>query len=324
MRKAALLAGILLLANGESVAQERVRLEPKFAAGQTLVYQMDFRTVRDGGTEGVLEDPQAARHVETALSARVRLAVLSAVQAPGGGLREVRLRATYEKIAVRTESDVPDPQIGDRERELRRLEGRSLEFTLDAEGNVQNITGLEDALPEQSQAVREWLAQISLGGDYPREGIFLGQSWEREDRRPVSVPLEGYVRRIRSTYLRNEPCSAVSLEPGTTAARPGEVCAVILTRSELVRRRSPRDPTPEEYRHRGLRTAGVMSSSGETLSYISLHTGLLVSSTHSSSEQFDITISAATGNQRARYRTHSETTSQISLLALSAAEVRPD
>lgn len=324
MRKTALLAGILLLAHGECVAQERVRLDPKFAAGQTIVYQMDFRTVRDGGTEGVLEDPQAARHVETSLNARVRLTVLSAVADPGGRLREVRVRATYEKIAVRTESDIPDPQIGDRERELRRLEGRSLEFTLDAEGNVQSITGLEDALPEQSQAVREWLAQISLGADHPREGITVGQSWEREDRRPVSVPLEGYVRRIRSTYLRNEPCSAVSLEPGSTAARPGEVCAVILTRSELIPRRSPRDPTPEEYRNRGLRTAGVMSSSGETLGYISLHTGFLVSATHSSTEQFDITISTAAGDQWARYRAKSETTSQISLLALSTAEVPPE
>ncbi len=318
MRKPIILAGVLLLAIAQCAAQDRVRLDPLFAAGQTILYQMDFRIVRDGGTEGVIEDPQAARHVESSLSARVRLQVVSLVHDSGGVMREVRLRATYETIALRTESDIPDPQIAAREAQLRRLQGRSLEFTLDAQGNVREIAGLDDALPEHSQAVREWLTQISLSVEHPRGGIAVGQSWEHETRRPVTVPLEGYSRRTRSTYLRNEPCSAVSLAPGATATRPGELCAVILTRSELIRRGAPRDPTPEEYRNRGLRTSGRMSSRSETLSYVSLHTGFLVSSTHTSAEQFDVTVATEAGEQQVRYRARSETTSQISLLALSS------
>lgn len=304
---------LLLCGTLSVLAQQPVRLEPQFTPGQSLVYQTDIRIVRDGGTEGVIEDPHAARHVATSLGAQLRLDVLAVVRDPNGRLQQVRLRARYEQLAVSTESDVPDPQIADREEQLRRLEGRALEFTLDAEGQVHDVVGLEDVLPEQSQAVREWLTQMRLRVAHPRTGIRVGQSWEEEDAQPVSVPLAGYVRRLRSTYLRNEPCSAGT--PTTPVALAEEPCAVILTRLELVRRRAPADPTPEEFRRRGLRTAGVMSGGGETLSYVSLRTGLLVSATQASREHFDLTVSSEVG-QQARYRARLETQAQISLLAL--------
>ncbi len=303
---------LFLWGTARTPTQQAVRLEPQFAPGQSLVYQTDIHIVRDGGTEGVIEDPHAARHVATSLGARLRLDVLAVVRDPGGRLQQVRLRARYEQLAVRTESDVPDPQIADREEQLRQLEGRALEFTLDAEGQVHEIAGLAEALPEQSQAVREWLTQMRFRVAHPRAGIRVGQSWEEEEPQPVAVPLVGYVRRMRSTYLRNEPCSAGT--PTTAVALAEEPCAVILTRSELVRRRAPADPTPEEFRRRGLRTAGGMSGSGETLSYVSLHTGLLVSATQASREQFDLTVSSEAG-QQVRYRARIETHSQITLLA---------
>jgi len=71
---------------------------------------------------------------------------------------------------------------------------------------------------------------------------------------------------------------------------PAETCAVILTRLTLVHLKSVRDPTPEEHRKNGAQTAGKWDGSAESLSYISLRTGLAVSVTQTGTEEMDVTL----------------------------------
>ncbi len=99
----------------------------------------------------------------------------------------------------------------------------------------------------------------------------------------------------------------------------GETCAVILTRYEITQPHPPRDATPEDYRKRGLRTAGRWTGSGESLSYVSLRTGWVVSVTQSGTEEMDLTVSTADGSSGVRYAGRVRSQSQVTLLSEAAA-----
>lgn len=305
-------ATLLLLAT-QAHAQQPVRLAPRFTPGQTVRYAMDFRAEQEGATSGAIQNPQAPRKVEMSVSAVMRLEVLHAEPPAAGSGARYRLRGTYEKLASSTKSDVPDPQA-DNEAQLRKLEGRSLEFTLDADGKVSEVTGLEDLLPEQSKGAAQWLGQF--GVNVPRKGVIPGKKWDAGERPIEGAPIAGLVWRGESTYLRNEPCrlaamdAAGKLEPGTTA----ETCAVILTRFEVRARRPSADPTPEEFRQRMLRSKGHLRGTGESLAYVSLATGWLVSVTQTSSEEMDVTVTALESGTEVRFTGRTRTQSSITLV----------
>jgi hypothetical protein len=90
---------------------------------------------------------------------------------------------------------------------------------------------------------------------------------------------------------------------------------VILTRSELLRRGSTQsDATPDEYRRNGLRTSGTWTGSGESLDSISLSTGLLVTSTQSSTQSMDYLITSASNGSNIHHVGKAESQSEISLV----------
>ena len=63
-----------------------------------------------------------------------------------------------------------------------------------------------------------------------------------------------------------------------------------------------------------MRTAGKLSSSGESLSYISRKTGWIVRVTQSSSEEMDVTITATDGGSKLRINGRVESATHINLL----------
>ena len=241
--------------------------------------------------------------------------MLRAERNPAGSGERYRLRGTYEKLASTTRLDVPDPGAGNEE-QLRRLEGRSVEFTVDAEGKVSDVTGLEDLFPEQAGSAAQWLGQFGLGAGVPRAGITPGQKWSAGEKLVEGTPLAGMVWRGESTYLRNEPChpsvltAEGKLQPG--AAR--DTCAVILTRFEVAPRAGSRETTPEEFRRRNLRSTGKMTGSGESLAYVSLATGWLVSVTQTSTEETDITVTSLETGAEVRYTGRVRSQSSVTLV----------
>ena len=78
------------------------------------------------------------------------------------------------------------------------------------------------------------------------------------------------------------------------------MCAVILAQFEITQR-STGDPTPEEYRARGLRTSGKFSGGGESLIYVSLVSGWVVSVTQHGAEEMDLTLTSVDDNVPAHY-----------------------
>lgn len=237
-----------------------------------------------------------------------------------------RLRATYEKSSVSVRGDSYDPAAGDLEAQYRGLAGHAVEFTLESDGTVSEITGLAEVLRDErsSVALRGWLAQLTAGMDFPREGIALGGMWSKEKHIEES-PLVGTILDTHSAYVRNERCRAnaeADPVPDRIVAPPppaaGEMCAVVVTRYEMKQRGKPRRPgqdaTPQTLRRRGLRSSGTWTSSGESLAYISLATGLTVSVTQSGAEEMNMTIGRPSGGLPFHYAAQIRTETHLTLL----------
>jgi hypothetical protein len=67
---------------------------------------------------------------------------------------------------------------------------------------------------------------------------------------------------------------------------------VILANLNLVRSKAAREQTPPELRKNGLQSAGKWSGSAQSLLYVSLASGLVVSVTQTGTEQMDVTLTS--------------------------------
>jgi len=114
-----------------------------------------------------------------------------------------------------------------------------------------------------------------------------------------------------------EPSSPAAAAPPSAAT---EMCAVILTRSEILRHGGRNDSTPEDYRRNGLRTSGSWTGTGESLDSISLSTGLAVRSTQTSSQEMDYEVVSAASGSRMTYKGHVHSEAEVTLLPPSLAQ----
>ena len=255
---------------------------------------MVFETTTAASRSGLSSDPQGPSKRVITWEAEIKLEVLPAPSSAPGA---IRLRTTYEKSNAEMRSDTFEPEATALELQYKRLEGKVLEFTLDAGGKVTSASGLEGIASDEKslEGARAWMAQLASGSGAPVGGVAIGQKWSSEQAAD-SLPISGLVWRTASEYMRDEPCPPAS--PAGTPSSSGEAanavaretCAVIASRLELVRAKRLRDPTPEEYRKNGVRTGGTWDGSGENISYVSLRTGQVVRMTQTDSEQMDVTF----------------------------------
>ena len=350
--QAALLFALPVLAASD---HERVHLAPQFKPGDSLRYQVESRMTIAGTTTTPIVNPEGATQVKQSVSIVLRLEVLEVPPAALNATRAnpttganaahtthgaqgtnavsvpMRIRATYEKSSAISESDAYDPTSASLADQYNRLEGRSMEFTLEPDGRIVDIKGLEDMLqnPSAVQTVRSWMAGLSSSAGFPSQGIEIGQKWSREQ--PLTgVPLDRLFWRTEATYLRNEVCPENTLAGGSeTSAAPtpeaapktpnanSPTCATILTQFTIARRGSHNphaDDTPDDYRHNGLRTSGTWTGSGESLDSFSLATGRMLRSTQSSSQDLDFAITSTSTGSRMTYKGKIETRTEIILL----------
>ena len=303
-----------------ALGADRVHLAPKFSPGQTIRYRIESSIRSTGKTTSPIVNPEGGSQSSDSVHMVVRLEVLGV--SPDGS---VHLRAVYEKSFAESQADALDLTAGSFASRYNRLEGRTFEFTLDLSGKVSGVQDLTAAAAGQSPKAIDpalsWIQNISSAATVPQEGIAVGQKWKTE--KPVEgAILSGLVTRGESTYLRNEPCGtsrASSANAQADALKPAEVapaddCAVILTQFEITRRGSARsDATPDDFRHNGLRTSGAWTGSGESLDSFSLATGLLVSSTQSSTQTMDYQITSANTGSAIRHAGKVQSQSQITL-----------
>lgn len=301
-----------------AAAGSRVHLTPKFSPGEALRYRIEARTTTTATTTTPIVNPEGASQSKQVIDLLVRLDVLDVSHGVGPAPGPVRVRATFEKSSAQVESDALDLEQPSLEEAYQRIEGHSLEFTIAPDAQLSDFKGIEDLFPSRSAAepVLAWLTSLLAGRGVPRDGVAIGQKWTSE-RALAGVPLTGLTWRTQSTYLRDEPCHR-STSAGASAPPPAsrpDVCAIILTRLEIFRRGSAHgDATPEDYLRNGLRTSGTWTGSGESLDATSLATGLLVSSTQTSSQDMDYVITSAATGSAIHHQARVQAQSQITLV----------
>jgi hypothetical protein len=285
--------------NAKSGASKaRVSLTPRFIPGQTFRYEMEFETKTDTQRSGLGTDPQGPTSLVVNWNATVRMEVLAADAGTPGGLR---LRTTYEKSDATVSTDSFDPAAAETIDQYRKMEGKVVEFTLDVNGKVKSVAGLEGIIDTQkaSQSARDWISQLSASAGAPPGGVTVGQKWISEQPAD-SLPIAGLVWRTESTYLRNESCHPESAEvPGaksssdSAASSPAEMdCAVILATLSLVHGKGSHDTTPPDLRKNGVQSEGKWEGSGQSLLYVSLASGMVVSVTQTGTEQMDVKLTS--------------------------------
>ena len=332
---------MLLLPAAGDAGSQRIHLTPNFTMGESFRYHIESRTTTTGTTTTPIANPEAASQLKQTADLEVRLDVVGVQPAANGTPGAARLRATYDKASAATETDAYDPAAAARDTQYNNLQGRSVEFTIEADGKISHITGLDEAVsnPSAAAAVRAWINGFSPSANLPAEGIAVGQKWSAE--RPLeNTPLANLLWRTSSSYLRDEACQLPT--PATASAQipavrgptlttsvtsaaaleksPGPGCAVILTSFDILRHGSANaDATPEDYRHNGLRTSGTWTGKGQSLDTISLQTGMLLRSTQSSTQKMDFEIVSALSGSKMHYAGQVETQSEITLIPNASA-----
>jgi hypothetical protein len=297
----AILASVLALAVMSSAA-DRLHLHARLMPAQSLYYQVESHTLLTGKTITPIINPEGGTKLSQNVDLLVRLDVLPSSASAANAPDAVRLRATFERAHADSQSDSPRVDAPSAAAGYARLEGHSFQLTLGPGGAVSNFEDPDKILPSASEALTafSWIKELVASNGFPRRGIAIGDKWSSEP--PVDgAPLTGLFWRAESNYVRDQPCQSpvAQKEPRHPDDAPPEQCAVILTRFQIVRRGSSHaDQTPPDYIRHGLRTAGTLTGSGESLDSISLESGLLVSATQTSTQRsdFDI-INAANGEK---------------------------
>jgi hypothetical protein len=91
-------------------------------------------------------------------------------------------------------------------------------------------------------------------------------------------------------------------------------CAVILANLSLVRSKSAGDLTPAELRKNGVRSEGKWTGSAQSLLYVSLDSGMVVSVTQTGTEEMDVKLTSDR-NTSLRYAGTISSRSHVALVA---------
>lgn len=340
MKRAGAVAGLLILAavvvvcsraelraSQSAAANGRLQVAPHFVAGEVTRYAIESTTTTQSRRSGMVSDPEGPSVLTVKWNATVRTEVLKALDPAAKSAATIRLRTTFEKSVADTVSDTYDPAADGIEAQYREMEGKSFEYAMDAEGRLTDVAGLEGVSMKQGNegAMQSFLSEMTAVGGSPREGIAIGQSWQSERPVPAS-PLAGLIWKSQASYLRNEPCKPAKApvdankDSVTTDPLANESCAVLLTKLTLAGSRGPEhDATPENLKKLGMKTSGTWTGDGESLTYIALRTGRLVSVTQSSSEQMDFSVASADTPNAIHYQGTVKSRMQMSLLPVASS-----
>jgi hypothetical protein len=182
---------------------------------------------------------------------------------------------------------------------------------------VNNVNGLDTLFPEQQQAWQQWVARFALAWTLPADGVKPGEKWKSEQPEHAETPIAGLLWERESSYARDEPCHASQLSiTGDVSSSSGlpETCAVLLTTAKLKQKSSSKDATPEDFRLHDLRTLGTAKGANETITYISLKTGLVVRATEETTQFMDVVVATADGSNRVHYNVDAKSHAEVLLV----------
>ncbi len=301
-----------------AAATARQSLFPRLHAGQTLTYLIEYRTQKNVKTESRVVTPSGPENDQAGARWLLRVEIVDV--RPQNGRAAIHARSQFESVdsglSPERQEEKQTPVTG-----TPTTAGKPVEFTILPDGRADAVTGLDALFPEQRLAWQEWLRQFAIAGIFPREGVKRGQTWKSTEKEESPSPIVRLEWEKSATYVRDEPCAPVQLSGQGAAApanSPSERCAVVLTHAVLKQKSSPKDTTPGDFRLHDLRTTGTASGANETITYISLQTGVVTRVTEDARQFMDVVIAKADGSNQVHYNVNAVRHTEIVLLADAA------
>jgi len=237
---------------------------------------------------------------------------------PQGQRAAIHARSRFQSVASAMAQNNTGAQQTSPGSATQNFEAKSVEFTILPDGRVEAVTGLADLFPDQRQVWQVWLQQFAIAGLFPRDGVRPGQSWKSSEPEQAPSPIVKLEWEKQATYVRDEPCAAIQFsETGIVTPKnsPTESCAVVLTNAVLKQKSSPKDTTPGDFRLHNLRTTGNATGRNETISYISLQSGLIVRVTEDAQQFMDVLVAKTDASNQIHYNVQATGHTEVLLVA---------
>lgn len=297
---------------------DRTLLFPKLTLGQSVAYDIGYRSATTTNTESNVEAPMVPPGGQT--EAHLLLQVETVSLSSDGGKPSAHLRTQISNADTLPEAAASSSVAA---RNLSKP-ARIVEFTLHANGQVTDLVGLDALSPDERAVWQVWVARFGVGAALPEKGVKPGDKWRNEE--PVTQALlTGLSWEKESQYVDDEPCPVASAaRPSVpTAAPSSESCAVILTIAILKQKSPPKDATPDDYKLHDLRTSGVAKGKNELITYISRNTGLVVRATEDANQSLNVIVAKSDGSNRVHYTIDAQSHTQLLLLSSTSPQNRP-
>ena len=296
---------------------------PQWRPGETLVYLIHVKTDRNIRARSALALPDTPTEASFDVHGLLQVDVLDSGSQPAAGA--VRLRTRFHSL-VSDMGGLQKHKKPDREGAERvPAEGKEVECTLQPDGQISEIMGLNKLALEQQEAWREWATQFTAAFVATQAKRKRGEKWGGEERETSPSPIDELRWQKKSQYVRDEPCVSVQFDSlgNLQRGKSSENCAVILTHATLQQKSSPQDATPQDYKLRGLRTRGTAKGSNETILYISRKTGMLVRATQEAKQQMDVLIVATSGGSQVHYAVIASANNTVELVSGLPLDLKP-
>ena len=310
------LLGICFLAAASfGAGDRRVHLLPKLQPGQTITYLIRFQSDKTVKTESKVVAPLAPDAAQLDVHGLLRIEILQVQEAAGNTTIHARCQFLTPDSAAAIKA--PNENNPDANNSHADANAKSIEFTISADGSVNNAKGLDLLLPDQQQAWEQWVARFALAWTLPVDGMKSGEKSKSEQAEQTGAPIAGLHWARETLYVRDEPCQssqrALSGDVSPSSG-PRDTCAVLLTTATLKQKSSSKDTTPEDFKVHELRTMGTANGSGEIITYISLKNGLVVRATEDTTQFMDVVIAKADGSNRVHYKIDAKSHAEVLLV----------
>ncbi|MDQ1409194.1 MAG: hypothetical protein QOJ41_929 [Acidobacteriaceae bacterium] len=294
----------------------RTTLFPRLHAGQTFTYYIQYRTKKNVKTESRVVTPTGPQDAEMDAQWLLRVDVLDVH--PQGERAAIHARSRFQSLASAMDQNKTGPQQSSSGSPAQNREAKSVDFTIQSDGHVDAVTGLADLFPDQRQVWQVWLRQFAIAGVFPRDGVKPGQSWKSSEPEQAPSPIVRLEWEKHTTYVHDEPCAAIQFsETGIVTPKNSqtEPCAVVLTSAILKQKSSPKDTTPSDFRLHDLHTTGNATGKNETISYISLQSGLVVRVTEDAQQFMDVVVAKTDASNQIHYNVEATGHTEVLLVA---------
>ena len=308
-----LICAILISALTGSLASEQNTIPvPIFKPSETLFYLVHLKSKRDIKTKSAFAFPEPPTAATMDVSGILRVEVLS-VDSSGTHLRTWFLNLVSD-VEAHPREGKPDTRLSQNER--TPADEKFIDFLLPTDGQVTQITGLDQLASEQQTAWREWAARFTAAFLIESQGRKRGQKWSTEEPENSPSPIAELLWRQKSQYEKDEVCAPQKVVGGGSFERSPvqESCAVILSTAALEQKSSAQDSTPADYKLKGLKTNGTAQGDNDPIRYISRKTGHLIRARQNAKQQMDVTIALADGSRAMHYAISADANSTVELV----------